>query len=247
MRNNHYRGSRDWNDNHPGSFNNRDREQWNRSSYYNGGDDHSYRYNNRGRYEDEYDEFLNQGANRRDNNWNDGQSYYGYRDERNMGNFIERAGEKLRDTWRRWTHRDDHDDNYSRGYGDHDHSYYNRSENRGNRYNNNYPAYHSNYHRHGDDRNFFERAGEKIKEKWHDWMDRDERDHDHDHGYRNNSYRYQDEGHEPGEYRGRPEHFPHDRNERRYGTATWSSNNNRGGRYHRPTYNRRQYSDEFLW
>jgi hypothetical protein len=65
------------------------------------------------------------------------------------------------------------DDNTAHSYNS-----YNRRGYRGNRgYNRN------------DDRNFFERAGDKIRETWNDWTDRDERyDNDYNDSYNRGSY-----------------------------------------------------------
>jgi hypothetical protein len=224
MRNDHYRGSRDWNDNRPGQYNrdNYERRQW---EYYNRGRDDDRYYQDRNH---QYDEFIDHNANRDDGRWNDTNSYYDYRDERNMGDFVERTGEKLKEVWNRWTHRDEHPhyERDARGYYDHD-----RRNDR-------------NYHRdYNDEPGFFERAGEAIREKWDNWTHRNRHHHDDD-VYRNDSYRYEPDQHH--RYRLRLDHFPYDRNEKTYGSNNWERNANRGrGRSH-GRWNR-QRRNEFSW
>jgi hypothetical protein len=93
-----------------------------------------------------------------------GRGYGGYREEDDDRNFFERAGDRIRDAWNDRTDRDD--DRDYRNYSDRQRS-------------NQYRGYRSGGYEDQDDRNIFERAGDKIREKWNDWRhgDDDERDY----------------------------------------------------------------------
>ena len=218
MRNEHYRGSRDWNRNRPDKYNRHGDEhrQWN---YYNNERDGYYDDPQRWHH---YSEFSSRLPNRDEDHWMEDANYY--RDERNMGNFVERTGERLRDAWNHWTHPHERRHEWKAG------GYYHQ-ENRDRRH----PPEYSRDHR---DEGFFERAGDRIRETWNDWT---HRRNDDDRDYINNSYRYHPEDHH--RFRLTPmEHFPYDRNEKNYGDNNWEYNGNRGGngRY-RERRNRRQY------
>jgi hypothetical protein len=211
--NNHYRGSRDWNNNHPEAFGRNDYDRWNDVSFNRGGriSNNTGFGRNRGRYEDEYDEFLNS-----DGGWNtsyqDSESYYGAgRDE---GNFLGRTGERIRETWNRWkpefnNRNREYSQSRNRDWNNNYDNYNYNSNNRNRRNSDNWNVDkryndHENYSRrnfgnnsnYGDqhrswndrDHNFFERAGDRIREKWNDWThhnDRHRNDHDDHHHGRN--------------------------------------------------------------
>src|SRR5690606_14739298 len=99
--------------------------------------------------------------------YNDHDNYRGSRDWHHDDDrtFFERAGDRIRETWNRWT--DDDDDRRS-----------------------GYPRRNDNRDEYGD--NMFQRAGRRIRDTWRDWTNSDDRDNysrDYDDDGRDYDYR----------------------------------------------------------
>jgi hypothetical protein len=161
----------DWTDNDDNVYSQRYRS---RHSYGNGNgrDNGENIFNKAGRkIRETWDDWTDRDDydNRRRNDGNDSRSYYGRSYGYGGNNNDHRDG-----NWNRWFN----------GEGNNQGDYAHKSRNNHNNHSSE-RRYPGNRNHSDHDRNFFERAADKIKEKWNDWTDNDEQD---------NEYRYRSQG-----------------------------------------------------
>lgn len=152
-------------------------------------DDDRGNYDDRYIYQRDYDDYNRNSWYQRGADYGPHSEYdqdYGNRSvNRDDRNIFQRTRDVIRDGWNDITDRDKWNDT----------DYY-RNQDNVSRRNSYYGSGRNHNDRNDHDRNFFERAGEKIRDKWNDWTDRDnDRDEDRynwgsNSHYRNNSDRY---------------------------------------------------------